>query len=37
MRLNVAGGEGVVWTVDIDVGGTLTDGIFTNGEQVFVA
>ena len=26
-----------VWTVDIDVGGTLTDGIFTNGEQVFSA
>jgi acetophenone carboxylase len=24
-----------MWTVDIDVGGTLTDGIFTNGEQVF--
>jgi len=26
-----------MWTVDIDVGGTLTDGIFTNGEQVFSA
>lgn len=25
------------WTVDIDVGGTLTDGIFTNGEQLFSA
>jgi len=24
-----------VWTVDIDVGGTLTDGIFTSGEEVF--
>jgi acetophenone carboxylase len=23
-----------VWTVDIDVGGTLTDGIFTSGDQV---
>jgi N-methylhydantoinase A/oxoprolinase/acetone carboxylase beta subunit len=23
-----------VWTVDIDVGGTLTDGIFTRGDQV---
>jgi N-methylhydantoinase A len=23
-----------VWTVDIDVGGTLTDGIFTNAESV---
>ncbi|MGH9746459.1 MAG: hydantoinase/oxoprolinase family protein [Candidatus Acidiferrales bacterium] len=28
---------GPVWTVDIDVGGTLTDGIFTNGEQIFSA
>lgn len=26
-----------MWTVDIDVGGTLTDGIFTNGEQLFSA
>jgi N-methylhydantoinase A/oxoprolinase/acetone carboxylase beta subunit len=26
-----------VWTIDIDVGGTLTDGIFTNGENVFCA
>ena len=26
-----------MWIVDIDVGGTLTDGIFTNGEQVFSA
>jgi N-methylhydantoinase A/oxoprolinase/acetone carboxylase beta subunit len=24
-----------LWTVDIDVGGTLTDGIFTNNENVF--
>ena len=24
-----------MWTVDIDVGGTLTDGIFTSGEEVF--
>ena len=24
-----------MWTVDIDVGGTLTDGIFTNAESVF--
>ena len=24
-----------MWTVDIDVGGTLTDGIFTNAENVF--
>lgn len=23
-----------MWTVDIDVGGTLTDGIFTSGDQV---
>ena len=23
-----------MWTVDIDVGGTLTDGLFTNGEKV---
>jgi acetophenone carboxylase len=23
-----------VWTVDIDVGGTLTDGLFTNGQKV---
>jgi N-methylhydantoinase A len=23
-----------VWTVDIDVGGTLTDGIFTNAQQI---
>ena len=23
-----------MWIVDIDVGGTLTDGIFTSGEQV---
>ena len=26
-----------MWIVDIDVGGTLTDGIFTSGEQVFSA
>ena len=26
-----------MWTVDIDVGGTLTDGIFINGEQIFSA
>ncbi|MGB0034701.1 MAG: hydantoinase/oxoprolinase family protein [Candidatus Acidiferrales bacterium] len=26
-----------MWTVDIDVGGTLTDGIFTNGEKVLCA
>jgi N-methylhydantoinase A len=26
-----------MWIVDIDVGGTLTDGIFTNGEQLFSA
>src|ERR1700690_4079261 len=26
-----------MWTVDIDVGGTLTDGIFTSGEQIFSA
>jgi acetophenone carboxylase len=26
-----------MWTVDIDVGGTLTDGIFTNGDQAFSA
>jgi N-methylhydantoinase A len=35
---NVASGEPrevIVWTVDIDVGGTLTDGIFTSGEKVF--
>jgi N-methylhydantoinase A/oxoprolinase/acetone carboxylase beta subunit len=24
-----------VWTVDIDVGGTLTDGLFTSGENLF--
>ena len=24
-----------MWTVDIDVGGTLTDGLFTNGESLF--
>lgn len=24
-----------MWTVDIDVGGTLTDGLFTNGENLF--
>ncbi len=24
-----------MWTVDIDVGGTLTDGIFTSGAEVF--
>ena len=24
-----------MWTVDIDVGGTLTDGIFTSGDDVF--
>ena len=24
-----------MWTVDIDVGGTLTDGLFTSGENVF--
>jgi N-methylhydantoinase A/oxoprolinase/acetone carboxylase beta subunit len=29
--------KNAAWTVDIDVGGTLTDGIFTNGEQVFSA
>ncbi len=29
--------KSAAWTVDIDVGGTLTDGIFTNGEQVFSA
>jgi len=23
-----------VWTVDIDVGGTLTDGLFTGGQRV---
>src|SRR6202050_4276270 len=28
-------GEVAVWTVDIDVGGTLTDGIFTSGEEIF--
>ena len=22
-----------MWTVDIDVGGTLTDGIFTSGDK----
>ena len=26
--------EGPVWSVDIDVGGTLTDGIFTSGDNV---
>jgi len=26
-----------MWTVDIDVGGTLTDGLFTNGEELFCA
>jgi N-methylhydantoinase A/oxoprolinase/acetone carboxylase beta subunit len=26
-----------VWTVDIDVGGTLTDGLFTHGDQVVCA
>ena len=26
-----------MWTVDIDVGGTLTDGIFTSGEQILSA
>jgi N-methylhydantoinase A/oxoprolinase/acetone carboxylase beta subunit len=26
--------EGPVWTVDIDVGGTLTDGVFSDGESV---
>lgn len=26
--------EGSVWTADIDVGGTLTDGVFTDGESV---
>ncbi len=26
-----------MWIVDIDVGGTLTDGIFTSGEQAFSA
>ena len=25
------------YTVDIDVGGTLTDGLFREGEQVWVA
>jgi N-methylhydantoinase A len=29
--------KSAAWTVDIDVGGTLTDGIFTNGEQLFSA
>jgi N-methylhydantoinase A/oxoprolinase/acetone carboxylase beta subunit len=24
-----------VWTVDIDVGGTLTDGLFTSGDNIF--
>ena len=24
-----------MWTVDVDVGGTLTDGLFTNGEELF--
>ncbi len=24
-----------MWTIDIDVGGTLTDGLFTNGEDLF--
>jgi N-methylhydantoinase A/oxoprolinase/acetone carboxylase beta subunit len=27
-------GWGIVWTVDIDVGGTLTDGLFTGGDRV---
>jgi acetophenone carboxylase len=27
--------RGPVWTVDIDVGGTLTDGLFTSGENLF--
>ena len=26
-------GEHLVWTVDIDVGGTLTDGLFTSGDD----
>src|SRR6202050_5550674 len=34
-RNNPKAGEGAVWTVDIDVGGTLTDGIFTSGEEIF--
>ena len=29
--------KSAAWTVDIDVGGTLTDGIFTNSEQLFSA
>jgi acetophenone carboxylase len=28
------GRVGFVWTVDIDVGGTLTDGLFTGGDSV---
>ncbi|HXQ27573.1 MAG TPA: hydantoinase/oxoprolinase family protein [Candidatus Acidoferrales bacterium] len=32
--LRRAWGEGLVWTVDIDVGGTLTDGLFTGGDNV---
>jgi acetophenone carboxylase len=27
--------RGPVWTVDIDVGGTLTDGLFTSGDNLF--
>jgi N-methylhydantoinase A len=27
--------EAIVWTVDIDVGGTLTDALFTRGDEVF--
>src|SRR5271155_1176599 len=27
-------GKALLWTVDIDVGGTLTDGLFTGGENV---
>src|SRR5271154_3914224 len=27
-------GNGLLWTVDIDVGGTLTDGLFTGGDSV---
>jgi N-methylhydantoinase A/oxoprolinase/acetone carboxylase beta subunit len=27
-------GKHLVWTVDIDVGGTLTDGLFTGGDSV---
>jgi N-methylhydantoinase A len=32
-----AGSEVDVWTVDIDVGGTLTDGLFTDGESAVCA